>query len=252
MKVVKITWIDSCSSDSSWTMAEDANTGIIQIETYGIVIKETDEFISIAQNYGSEPEQFCNIMTIPKGCIKEIIIIPNMVVKEKNNSDEDEVIRKELIYLVEGYWQGKGECLIENSTVYNRMLAYLEKQGEQKSYAELPQTPHKYNNGDWIVSKYGGIYQVKEVMRDSYNILCTNNTEEINSIFIVDNASRLLCMKDIQKLEQQSEQKTWSKEDESFINDMLDYFGKLEPLKHEMDNVVDWLESLKERYTLNY
>ena len=134
MKVVKITWIDSCSSDSSWTMAEDANTGIIQIETYGVVIKETDEFISIAQNYGSEPEQFCNIMTIPKGCIKETITIPNMVVKEKNNSDEEKQGKEDVLWCIN---QAKKHAKDENEMGTCWFAEkWLEKQGEHDNWAE--------------------------------------------------------------------------------------------------------------------
>lgn len=127
MKVVKIIWIDSCSSDSSWTMAEDVNTGIIQIETYGIIIKETDEFISVAQNYGNEPEQFCNIMTIPKGCIKETVTIPD-IVKERSNSDEDERIRKELIAFLKNASEGNLDISTPYKT-FGKWLAWLEKQG---------------------------------------------------------------------------------------------------------------------------
>jgi hypothetical protein len=74
MRVVKVEWIDSCTSDINWVLLEDINeVEPINITTYGTVIKETDEYIVIAQNYGSNPEQVCNITSIPKGCIKNII-----------------------------------------------------------------------------------------------------------------------------------------------------------------------------------
>ena len=103
---------------------------------------------------------------------------------------EDEKIRKELIKFV--------KVNIPNE---ERYIAWLEKQGDKAVIS------HKFNVGDWIISKWGGIYQIKEVMSGSYNLLCTNNAEEINSITQVDNNSRLLCIGDIKKLEKQCEQK---------------------------------------------
>ena len=75
---VKVIWIDSFSSNQSWILLKDLDfedTEPIRIETYGKLIKETEEYITVAQNYGIEPEQICNLMTIPKGCIKEMKIL---------------------------------------------------------------------------------------------------------------------------------------------------------------------------------
>lgn len=77
---VKVIWIDSFSSNQSWILVKDLDfedMEPIRIETYGKLIKETEEYITVAQNYGIEPEQICNLMTIPKGCIKEIKILNN-------------------------------------------------------------------------------------------------------------------------------------------------------------------------------
>lgn len=75
MKVVKVLWVDSCNSNLNWTAAEDIEVKLICIDSFGVVIKDTDEFLAIAQNYGGIPEQYSNIMTIPKGCIKEVFVI---------------------------------------------------------------------------------------------------------------------------------------------------------------------------------
>lgn len=74
MKVVKIDWIDSCASNLRWILSEELEETIepIIITTYGIVIQETDKVITVAQNYGHNPEQVCSLMTIPKGCIQSI------------------------------------------------------------------------------------------------------------------------------------------------------------------------------------
>ena len=74
MKAVKVEWIDSCSSNQNWILKKEFEGEVepIYLYTYGVVVQESKEFIVIAQNYGTEPEQFCNLMTIPKGCIRKI------------------------------------------------------------------------------------------------------------------------------------------------------------------------------------
>ena len=77
MEVLKIEWIDSCSSNSGWTLKEELDGDIepITILSYGVVINRTEHTITIAQNYGINPEQCCNLMTIPKGCIVKQTIL---------------------------------------------------------------------------------------------------------------------------------------------------------------------------------
>lgn len=76
VKSVKVEWVDSCTSNQNWFLLSDKlDEDIIRITTYGFLIQETDEFITIAQNYGEEPEQVCNLILIPKGCVKSIIDI---------------------------------------------------------------------------------------------------------------------------------------------------------------------------------
>lgn len=75
MKAVKINWIDSCASNMSWTFPSDLDGEVqpIRITTYGVIVQDNEDTLVIAQNHGIDPEQFCSLMTIPKGCIKEII-----------------------------------------------------------------------------------------------------------------------------------------------------------------------------------
>ena len=77
MKIVKISWIDSCASNSHWNLVEDFDGDIepIKIVSIGFLLQENDDIVTIAQNFGTNPEQVCNLMTIPKGCIKEIVTI---------------------------------------------------------------------------------------------------------------------------------------------------------------------------------
>ena len=76
MKIVKVTWIDSCNSNMNWLLMEDiknwSDIEPIKISTYGILVQEDDDYIVIAQNYGKDPEQCSNLTSIPKGCIKEL------------------------------------------------------------------------------------------------------------------------------------------------------------------------------------
>ena len=83
MKVVKVLWVDSCNSNMNWTVAEDIEIEPMYIDSFGVVVKDTDEFLAIAQNYGDNPEQYSNITTIPKCCIKEIFVIHENNVCEK-------------------------------------------------------------------------------------------------------------------------------------------------------------------------
>ena len=86
MKVVKVLWIDSCNSNMNWTVVEDIEVEPIYIVSFGVVVKDTDEFLAIAQNYGDDPEQYSNITTIPKGCIKEI----SFVIYEDNKCENEQ------------------------------------------------------------------------------------------------------------------------------------------------------------------
>lgn len=76
MKIVKVTWIDSTASNLSWLMMDDVKNWTdvepMLIYTYGALIQQDDNYVVIAQNYGKDPEQCCSLMSIPKGCIKEL------------------------------------------------------------------------------------------------------------------------------------------------------------------------------------
>ena len=75
MKAVKIFWKDSLSS-SSWELMKDAKeVKPVCVTSYGFVIDETEDYVTIAQNYGVEPEQVCNTMCIPRCSITSIVDI---------------------------------------------------------------------------------------------------------------------------------------------------------------------------------
>ena len=82
MKIVKVEWIDSCASNHNWLMKADIdNWGDVEpisIFTYGALVQEDENYIVVAQNYGFEPEQCCNLMSIPRGCIKQTTTIEEL------------------------------------------------------------------------------------------------------------------------------------------------------------------------------
>ena len=87
MDVVKIEWIDSCSSNMNWILTSELDGDIepIKIISFGVLIQETDDCVTIAQNYGFNPHQCCSLMTIPKGCIKKQTILE--IIKEDNENE---------------------------------------------------------------------------------------------------------------------------------------------------------------------
>ena len=71
MKIVVIDWVDSVRA-SDWVLMEDVNEKSLDCVSIGFLIKETNKHVTIAQNYGENPEQVCNLMTIPKCSIRNI------------------------------------------------------------------------------------------------------------------------------------------------------------------------------------
>lgn len=82
--VKKIEWIDSCASNMNWSILEgfEIEAEPIKIVSYGVQVQENEDYIVIAQNFGTNPLQFCSLMSIPKGCIKKITDIDSIMVGE--------------------------------------------------------------------------------------------------------------------------------------------------------------------------
>lgn len=77
MKEVKVKWIDSCAGDCYWSPLSDFKPSVMRPTTYGFVVYEDDEIISIAQTYAEEnngaPQQINGVITIPKVAITEMV-----------------------------------------------------------------------------------------------------------------------------------------------------------------------------------
>lgn len=69
--IVIIEWVDSVRA-SDWTYIEDVDEKPMNCISVGFLLKETNDSVTIAQNYGLKPEQVCNLMTIPKRSIRSI------------------------------------------------------------------------------------------------------------------------------------------------------------------------------------
>ena len=64
-KVVKVKWIDSMSDNGRWTLAEDIDMKPTECTTYGFLVEANENYITVAQTRGMEPEQYCQMMCIP-------------------------------------------------------------------------------------------------------------------------------------------------------------------------------------------
>lgn len=69
--IVIIEWVDSVRA-SDWAYVEDVDEKPMDCISVGFLLKETEDSVTIAQNYGLKPEQVCNLMTIPKRSIRSI------------------------------------------------------------------------------------------------------------------------------------------------------------------------------------
>ena len=67
-KIVKVSWLDSLSS-SGWTLADDINEGITGCITYGFLVEDEADHITVAQTLGMKPEQYCGMISIPRASI---------------------------------------------------------------------------------------------------------------------------------------------------------------------------------------
>lgn len=70
MKIVRVVWVDSATL-GGWKFADEIEEKILQATTFGYLVKDVDKFVVIAQTF-SAPEQFCNLITIPKASIIDI------------------------------------------------------------------------------------------------------------------------------------------------------------------------------------
>lgn len=71
LRLVKLGWVDSRGCSENWATFEQLREhDLCVVWSVGWVINETDEYIQICPHVGTDPDQGCGDMTIPKIAIK--------------------------------------------------------------------------------------------------------------------------------------------------------------------------------------
>lgn len=73
MKIVKVEWLDICSGTPNWSRYDELELGPLKCVSVGLLLKETDEYISIAQNYNEEEDLVSDTMTFPRAIITSVV-----------------------------------------------------------------------------------------------------------------------------------------------------------------------------------
>lgn len=74
LKIAEVHWVDSIAG-SGWTLTDDyKDDKPLGCFSVGILIDEKENAITIAQNFGIDPDQVCNTITIPRCAIQSINI----------------------------------------------------------------------------------------------------------------------------------------------------------------------------------
>ena len=77
--LVRIVWLDSRGCQAGWGWAEDVDTSVCEIHSFGRVIAETDQGITIAPHTGTHEDgsiQCMGCVTIAKCQITSSSILP--------------------------------------------------------------------------------------------------------------------------------------------------------------------------------
>jgi len=72
MKIVRIEWLDICHGQTNWSFIDQLDLGPLECVSVGFLIKETDEYISIAENYNESEGLVADTMTFPKAIVKKV------------------------------------------------------------------------------------------------------------------------------------------------------------------------------------
>jgi hypothetical protein len=74
MKPVKIVWLDATSLSGHLDKQQAVDSSVIERVNYGLIVDETERDITIVSGVLKFPkEEYNNALTIPRGCIEEII-----------------------------------------------------------------------------------------------------------------------------------------------------------------------------------
>lgn len=145
---------------------------------------------------------------------------------------EDEIVMAEIIAFIEqSIHRGGGTPIPQEQE--NRWLAWLEKQSEQKPASKL---------------------QVSEKLYEHIRNTCACISDALSSKTLVDVNDYLEqadadAQSAFDMIEQGEQKPAWSEEDESNFNSAI-YYIRREPYREcDVEPIVDWLKTLKEKYT---
>lgn len=107
---------------------------------------------------------------------------------------EDERIRKELIDAIQGLWDNDALPMPLSVKRKDSWLAWLEKQGEQRSTAKVEP---KFKVGDWCIDNEDGtIFQIVKVLDNTYTYKTNEGKEYSCTHYSLENDARLLTIQD--------------------------------------------------------
>lgn len=231
MKIVKVLWIDSCNSNMNWTVVEDIEVEPMYINSFGVVVKDTNEFLVIAQNYGNDPEQYSNITTIPKGCIKEVFVIHEDRVCENEQkfawSEEDNLMEQhchQMLALLRPNSSELTKDIIDNCHHWLKLLKYRvqpKQEWKQENTCDLTDFENTMMHiGESFFGKNAGLDpNDTNIIKEQANLL----------LELVPN-------------------KEWSEENEHWRQKAIDFMKHPDLIKAMptlAKNTIDWLKSLK-------
>lgn len=71
--IIRITWRDATGVDEGWLDLEDVlKQNLSTIHTVGMLIADTDEYVTIALSYDEDNKNIAGYLTIPRVCITTI------------------------------------------------------------------------------------------------------------------------------------------------------------------------------------
>jgi hypothetical protein len=175
---------------------------------------------------------------------------------------EEESIKEDIISLVNEFWERIGSINPEYSS-RSKMIAWLEKQGEQKCFDVLNE--EDYNEIETIAMHLENMnneamaVSLREIL---YKYKCKPSTwseEDYNEMGVIachlDNmgneamANSLLCIRDKYNNVKPRHKYEWSEEDEKNYNTILKIIQNFDTSAQSANKLSNWLKSLKERYT---
>ena len=125
-------------------------------------------------------------INVPDGTSIPVVIFPEL------KESEDERIRKAIhIYL--DWLDGRKDYAPKGEYSIRDMIAWLEKQGKQKT---VDKVEPRFHEGDWVVSHYNHVAHIKAIDEKNYFLSCDNGSCERLSIEYIDRNWRLWTIKD--------------------------------------------------------